>query len=184
MLPGDAPAFTVNTVNTAALSVNLLNPTHTPARSNKLYTAGGKKTFQRGDNFTVLSMGFVLPESFVLAKAPANTVQNNLSITLGVNKILSVETIYYLPNFGDVGIQLPLENYETPLGVFVDVMSIGASSYPFRTEGFQITVVVRGLNEALTIYPQVSMVGVPAVLNATVQHITVFAKILHNLPLV
>ena len=178
MLPAESPKFTVDT--TGPLTVPLLKgPLGSAPFLNYFYSAGGKSVFQAGDNFTILSMGFVFPESFVMAKAAANTFQNNLSFALGLEKTTAAGP-YLLPNFGVEGIQLPLENYEQPLGIFIDVEKVNAI---LLTVSYSLFNVMRYLDDAAPIYPAVSMIGVPAALNGTVQHVSAFVKILHNYPL-
>lgn len=192
-----------------------------------MYTPGGKTFLQAGDNFTVLSAGFIFPESFCLASAPANKQQTFPAFNIALKSATSA--IKYPPNFGLSGIQLPLENYETPLGVFVNAYDLDAK---FRTENYNILGTLRGIDENYgfnnplasppsnpipgdtytatatggvwtsgkiykwsgiawvdvtatpTVYPQVSMVGVPAAFNGKAVRVTSFIKILHTLPMV
>lgn len=257
LLPVDSPYFSVDTSGVLSTSIN--------NSAGTLVSAGGYTTFMPGDNFIVLSAGFVLPESFCMAKSGVNLLQKcpafNLALvksgTFPTNRIgpavsiydntsalptsipliryiakvtangwtvnhvyqgdfalgwtditpvsgmityvmdvdadytyngaawvVVTTTSYPIPNFGDYGIQLPLENYETPLGIFVDVFNLPLKPNPFQTSTFTLRASFRGLDEASGIFPQVSMVGVPTVLNQSSQNITVFLKILHNLPLV
>lgn len=182
-LPAHSPYFTVNT---GVLAVDIRRPTGL-GYDFHLRSSGGFKNFQAGDNFVVVSAGFVLPESFALAQGPANLVQNNPSITIGA-QVLAGGAIYYLQNFSTTGIMMPIENYELPANIFVDIVSVnnGATPpvYPFRLAGFNLIGLFTGLDETNSIYPQVSMVGVPASLNATRQHLTMFIKVVHNFPLV
>jgi hypothetical protein len=182
LLPAHSPSFTVNT---AVLSVDLKIPIHVPAYDYHLVSGGGKKRFTAGDNFTVLSAGYVLPESFGMAKAPVNTHQAAPALAIGIQAYTG-GSIYFLPNFQVDGVQLPLENYEIPLNIFVDVMNIsdGVGGYPFRTTKFNLPTYLLGLDAQNNLYPQVSMVGVPAILNGTVQNAILFVKILHNYALI
>ena len=178
LLPDHSPYFTVDT--SGVLSVSIRRPIHNPAYDFLLRSANGKKTFTKGDDFTVLSVGFILPESFCLAKAPSNLLQHNPSITLGAQKTTG-GGIAFLPNFGVDGIMCPIENYELPVNVFVDMNKVAAPV--FLNNNFNLYCAFLGLDEGNSIFPQVSMVGVPVALNGTVQNITVFVKVIHNFPL-
>jgi hypothetical protein len=178
LLPDHSPYFTVDT--SGPLSVDILRPTHIPAYDYLLRNAGGKKTFAKGDDFTVLSAGFIFPESFGLAKAPSNQIQNNPSIVIAAKDIPGGGT-YFIPNFGTNGIQIPIENYEFPINIFVDMNKLAAPL--FLNYNFNLFAAFSGLDELHAIFPKVSMVGVPVVLNGTVQHLTVFVKVTHNFPL-
>lgn len=142
LLPLDAPYFDVDTTK---LAVPMQRPSLLAV---KMYAPGGLGTFQAGDNFTVMSAGYVLPEAFSLASAPANLQQTCPAINLGASSIVPGHTAtQYFPNFGLSGIQLPLENYETPLGVFVDMFNVGSPNYYFRTEQYNLMATLRGLDE-------------------------------------
>lgn len=140
LLPLDSPYFTVDTTK---LAVQMITPGGYVMRR-----SGGYSTFQAGDNITVLSAGYIMPESFTMASNPANKQQTCPAINLGAQSIIPGHTaIKYFDNFGLSGIQLPLENYETPLGVFVDIMNTGSPSYYFRTDNFNLICTLRGLDE-------------------------------------
>lgn len=235
LLPLDSPYFDVDTTK---LSVPLKRPS---VLAEKMYSSGANTKFAAGDNFTVLSAGFIFPESFSLASAPANKQQTSLALNLGAASIVGGHgTTEYFPNFGQSGIQLPLENYETPLGVYVNIMNVGGPEYYMRTEQFNLKGTLRGPDETYMIpnnynptpslpvknvmgdtytatatangwtsgkvyqynggttgtasdwndvtgvaevLAQISMVGVPSVLNGRRMRVTVFTKILHTLPL-
>ena len=189
LMPSDSPIFTVDT--TGPLSVDLKPP---PAYeyNRVLYASGAVRKFQPGDNITVLSAGFVFPESFTMAKAPLHTMtaqdmQQCPALNLALLRVDEAPIPWYSENFGIAGIMLPLENYEQPLGIFIDVYNLNSrpaiEAFPFRTKHFYLQGAFRGLDELNRIYPQVSMVGVPAALNRITMHATVFVKILHNFQL-
>jgi hypothetical protein len=184
LLPDQSPYFVVNTTP-GVLSVDIRTPTHSPVYDYLLRAAGGKKTFRAGDNFIVVSAGFVFPESFGLAGGASNLVQNNPSIAVGAQASTG-GSVYFLPNFGNTGVVMPIDNYELPLNIFVDIsgLDIGGGVYPFRTQNFNLYGAFRGLDQFNSIYPKVSMVGVPTSLHGTTQHLTVFVKIVHTFPLI
>lgn len=140
LLPLDSPYFDVDTTK---LSVPIQRPSIVAV---KMYRSGGLSKFQPGDNFTILSAGYTLPESFVMASPPSNMEQTTPAINLGASSIIH-PGIKYFDNLGLSGIQLPLENYETPLGVYVDIMNTGGPDYYFRTEQFNLLATLRGLDE-------------------------------------
>ena len=186
--PNYAPFFTVPSDGSAtSKSVPMQNPNYVSLGNYPLMkAAGGLGRFNPGDNFTVLTAGFCLPESFVLASSPADCFQNNVSINLGTTKQQTgLGSVFYLPNFGADGIQLPLENYEMPLGIFVDVTKLDPSGgHPFMTNPFWIFGIFEPLQDTpALVRPQVSMIGVPSQLYGTTHHVTVFIKVLHNLAL-
>lgn len=162
------PSFTVDT--TGPLSVPIA-----AAGDSTLY-AGEKKDFQTFDNFRILSAGLVLPENFCLAQVPGGegSLNTGLLINIAGYDIGNMQA-FSLPFSGSGAITLPMENYELPLDLFVDMKKLSAScSGPFNLLA-SVTVIDLGT------YPMVSMVGVPAALNGTVQTVTLFLKILHNL---
>ena len=227
-LPQESSYFIVDTSKS---TVPLLrsNPSAVP-----FFSAGGKKTLQKGDNFTILSAGFIFPESFCLSSAPANAHQTSLALNISLSDTIGGAD-YYLSNFGLSGIQLPLENYETPIGIFADMFNIGGPVFPFRLLNFYLKGTLRGIDEFYSspniydntagtpadplpgdtwtalvsahtwvagdiytwngtawdnvtgtprVYPQVSMIGVPAAFNGKKVRVTTFIKILHNFPVV
>jgi hypothetical protein len=163
--------FTVDT--TGPLFVNV-----SAGSSLKMY-AGENSKFARYDNFRLLSVGIALPESFTFSQVVAGGTKLNTGILVEISgwDVTNAST-FSLPFSGGGGaILVPLENYEMPLDVFVNMENLKAvCSGPFQILA-SITVLDSGT------YPRVSMVGVPAALNATVQSITLFMKILHNSPL-
>jgi hypothetical protein len=134
-------------------------------RANVLATiftaAGNRHTMQAGDNFTILSAGYTFPESFCLASAPINKMQTTPALNVVMAPLGGID--YPFPNFGLSGVQLPLENFDTPLGAYVDIMSIGGPSFPFRTTNFSIKGTLRGVDEFYSLpNPYDNTTGLPA----------------------
>lgn len=148
ILPADSPYFIVDT---SALSVPFIRPLGVAGAI--LYAPGAKKTFSAGDNFTILSAGYVLPESFTMASARVNGQQTTPAINLFAESTTpSHAGEGWFSQLGLSGIQLPLENYETPLGVFIDIYNTYVSGVPvqyyFRTDDFNLKATLRGLDES------------------------------------
>ena len=168
------PAFTVNTTNPTDNSVPLVNPTLTPPAYSVLQNASGNSVFRAGDNFSVQSVGYSLPEAFVMAKTPANSIKKSPSIILQL--LLSTGSLIVHPVYGADGITVPMENYENVINSFLDVTQLNLSL------SFKLWALLVG-DSVTPVAPRVSMLGVPSTLNGTVQNVTVFVKVLHNLPL-
>jgi hypothetical protein len=171
--PVAAPFFDVVVANP---SVPIESPVLTPPDYSLLFSTGEQSIFERGDNFTILSCGFILPESFVLSSSPTGTLQKCPRILLGLQEA-AASTVHYIPEIGSLsGIAVPMENFENGVGIFINVKSI----YDARFRLYCKLV----LDPAVPAYPQVSMQGCPAGLDATRQLVTVFLKIVHNSALV
>jgi hypothetical protein len=163
-LPTECPSFTVDT--TGALSV----PVYNQGDTGMMVRAGGYPLLSSKDNFTILSMGFTLPESFGLATQDIlNVTCSAVSLVFTIHNA-SDDTVIYIPQIGVTGTQVPLENYEMPYGLYVDV-----SKLPLTGSKFYIGCRISGVTVA-----KVSMINVPAPLNETVQKFVPFVKISHN----
>jgi len=177
ILPQEAPYFTVD-LTPGTLSVPLY--VYDGSTYCIMHRGGGAWKFQYKDNFTVLSAGFYLPESFAMASPPDSDYQACMSLALYLMKpdgsASSITT-----QFGLGGIQLPLENYEMPVGIYVDLAK--DCGLPLITTAFGIMGVIKGIDDDVPARPRISMVGVPSALDETVQRLTVFIKVVHNLPL-
>lgn len=172
LLPSDSPYFIVDT---GELSVNLRDEEN-PVDNCMMMSQGRQAIFRRHDNFQVLSMGLILPDSFALSsmkESPYNEDSPSGALFLSIVKEDTVSPQYRIPNFGSYGISLPMENYEMPLGVFVNVVNIPMDD-PFYIFGKYYTA---------SGWPQVSMVNVPAAYNGLKLRATLFIKVLHNFPL-
>jgi len=71
-----------------------------------------------------------------------------------------------------------MESYDTPADVFIDIQNQApvTGSY-LKNEDFTLS-----LSQVLY-FTNVSMVGVPAALDTTIQFVTPYVKVLHNFPL-
>lgn len=145
ILPQDSPFFTVNTSEPA---VPLIRPSGSSGET--LYAPGAKKTFQAGDNFTILSAGYVLPESFTMSSPRVNGQQTTPALNIFAESTVPAHAGNgWFSQLGQSGIQLPLENYETPLGVFIDIYNtpVNGSFYYLREDPFTLRATLRGLDE-------------------------------------
>jgi len=179
------PAYCLQfTVNTAVNSVDL-SRIPTGALSDTWLCAavsGGarRNAFVMGDSFVVLTMGYVLPDGFCMAMPPANSEQYFLSLALGLQLTIT-DPVHFLPNFYTYGVMIPMENYEMPANIFVDVNSIGSPTYPYRTSNFHVVGIVRYPDDDTgPLRPQVSMIGVPNTLDGQTFKANIFVKIVHN----
>ena len=161
------------TVNTAALSVPIPNMGAPVA----MYSSDTVTfLFQDGDNIELLSVGYHIPERFVLydslpgVGATAPVIITRLYAYQNVSGV-SVP----LDQFGNNGnIKIPFPNYELSLGVFVDAHTVIGEPFYLQIE-FPVTTGFDVWN--------ISMQNVPAALNGQTFHIVPFVKILHNFAL-
>lgn len=158
------PTFTVDTtgpdyVDIAAPAVAIMD----------LFSADVTRyNFDQGDNFTILSFGYFVPENFATFEmAGPNYAVPSWKMYLYRNVSLTSAPIV---QFGVNGsIQSPFPNYEMAMGIFLDVNTIVQENFHL-----QVSNTTRG---------RISMIGVPAVLNTKVFHVVPFVKILHNFAL-
>lgn len=163
------------TVNTALKSVDLTSVTGT---TEKMLAAGlSGSAFTRGDNFIVLSAGFKLPDSFVMYQNAAGAGNESMvCMHLNAREVVSGVEIPLTPvGYGGL-IKIPFANYETSLGVFVDIESLLVNENFYITCEFPYLVAGGGA-------PQVSMSNVPAALDGETFVATPFIKVLHNIVL-
>lgn len=168
----DCPGFVVNTAAPTG-AVPIIQPI--PGASVVYYAGAGASRFARGDNFTLLSAGYFIPERFVLHNYDtAGTSSDSTPIWQLQGLPLGAGVPISLFNVGVNGaIRVPMPNYEFSFGVFVDV-----EANNFVQPTFQLVAVfplVSGLDN-----PQISMVDVPAALNGVIFRIIPFLKVLHN----
>ena len=257
-------SFTVNTGG--PLYVGIAVPA---AGVGTLYNAHGKSKFARGDSFTILSFGLVMPLSFQFDRSKNVTYFPFIKMYLAGSGQTTSHTYYFQELTSGSEMFLYMENYDTAMDVYIDVpqeppsavAASGFSFYTVTTTGFShvLTSAVHGLltgsvvqfiaqtalpggilagadyyvnrlnantfrvystlalavaggasdinvstagtgtqwfvtylnNEKFTLlsglsFPSdlaVSMVGVPAALDKSIQYITPYFKVLHNFPL-
>ena len=165
-------SFAVNNLVDSVDSVAAADPTKL-----QFTNASGEKTLLKGDNFSILSMGFILSEAFTVWKAAAATPLP--SIFLNMKGVTSLNA-YKIDALGVENIiHIPMENYETALDLFVDCSKqtqFGIIPITYLNENFT-------LNTDYTLI-KISMAGVPAALNGKTFPITPFIKIAHNYPMI
>lgn len=157
----NASTFTVNTAVENVTMAASVSP-------GILSDPGGNTFFEEGENIVILSLGFKLPHNFVLGQTPAAApVFTYPLIQLRYQK-RSGGPFLALPVLASGGLFVPFENYEVALDVFADMAALGVG------EDWQLGARLIGT------MPEVSMVGVPAVLNTNVYSGPIFVKVLHN----
>lgn len=165
----DCPNFTVNNAVDFVQVVNIIEFEF------KACNLAASK-FLRGDNFTVLSSGYFIPERFVLYSTQEVGGTNFSAPILQLYGTVGGGSIPLLP-FGNNGqLKLPLPNYEISLGCTIDAEANGL----IDPLGF----ILRGYFPTIIDSLQVSMIDVPLALNGKKFNIVPFIKILHNFQLV
>jgi hypothetical protein len=147
-----------------------------------LYNGGNCSIFAQGDNFTILTAGLIMPLSFQLDRSINVSYDPVLTITIeavgGTSGLrYGFKELFY---GGFNSFYLPVENYDTPFDLYIDVTNQppNGTHYLINEASFQLSMLL------ITIPPiAISMAGVPASLQGTFQYITPYLKILHNLPL-
>lgn len=165
---------------TANNAVDYVIPTTAPAADFTLKTADNKDVFEIGDNFTILSVGYVLPEAYTLWKHRGDLLADDYGIMFALLNLLGVSGAYY--NIDSLGrnprIYMPLECYEMETEIFVDVTKQTNVLPPnnLLTEKFKLSFLP---------FPfKISQRGQPAAFNGKQFIISPFVKIAHNFPLV
>jgi hypothetical protein len=162
-------------VNTAAAAVDL-----TPViigLAQTMEAAGGVKRFRQGDNLIILSAGYFIPESFVMAQYRVGGLNTSLPVLYLAGQSAPGPSIP-LHCWGNSGaMMLPFSNYEIASGVYLNPEDNNLNA--------GITFNIQSLFPLINggVYPQVSMINVPAALNGTTIQVTPFIKILHNFEL-
>jgi hypothetical protein len=165
--------FTVNTTGPKYVGLTDMSGTGT------LYNANGKSKFAIGDSFTLLSFGLIMPLSFQLDRSVNVTYFPFIQMYLAGNGQTSGHVYYFQELTSGSEMFLYMENYDTPVDVYIDIPQEPVSSGTYIVnEKFTL---LTGLSHYSKM--AVSMVGVPAALNTTVQYITPFVKVLHNFAL-
>jgi len=163
------PTFQVNTAVTNVLVTGIAAP------GAKLTSANGVfSRFQRGDNFTILSVGVFVPERFCIWDYPDVSGIKRSSPLMQLNGTLGggLTPIFTFGNIGDM--KIPFQNYEFSIGVFNDTERLGLID-----ASFELSMLYPVVANTLSI----SMVDVPAVMNGLIFRIVPFIKVIHNFPL-
>ena len=171
--PAKCMKFVVNTAVDFVALAEVAAPDYTLKNSNN------KSTFLNGDNFGILSHGFILPESFTWWKDPAALPSAVFLLNQIAIKGLFGD-IYKIDVLGtQAGIYTPMENFEESINVFVDL-----------TKQTRTTAPHIALNENFTLFTNktdllsISMKGIPAALNGKALLVSPFFKILHNFSMI
>jgi hypothetical protein len=149
-------------VDTGLASVNMQYPV-----SYFISTATGNRYFTRKDNFTILSIGIVLPLSFEFLKSDYGGGLGGLA-QLSLYWINEGGIIVPLNNFQMLNI--PFFNYEFSLGKYYQIPDI------LTTPRYEIWVT---LQQTSTV--KISMLGVPASLHGQRFYCPIFLKLLHSI---
>lgn len=172
ILTPDNDALPSFVVNTAATSVNV---TGIVAPGAKLRSANGVfSRFQRGDNFTILSVGVFVPERFMIWGYPDASGVKRSAPLMQLNGTLGggLTPIFTFGNVGDM--KIPFQNYEFSIGVFNDAEQLGLTD-----ASFELSMLYPVIANTLSI----SMIDVPAAMNGLTFKIVPFIKVVHNFPL-
>lgn len=168
-----SPQFTVNL---AVDFVGLTSAAGGGGTYKTLENAAGNSEFQNGDNFSILSTGFVLPDCFTIYKDTSNTTPLIYSAIILKGKTTGAGYTIDVLGFGS-GINVPMENFELALDVFCDCKKQKAYTAPnlWLNENFYL--------QNFPISQRISMLGIPSAYNGKTFYCSPFFKILHNFPL-
>lgn len=151
-----------------------------------IFLAGtGQSIFPKGDNLIILSAGYVLPESFVMAAydntEPIFGMISPAMTLLVEDAVTGNSTLCW--QFGRDGVfRFPMNNYEIAIGTFVNPRTLsrpGPIENAFVLKTYFPTIPLLAVDR-----PNISMMGVPAALDGKTFHVPVFLKVLHNLSIV
>jgi len=116
LLPEACPYFTVNN---AVNYVNIINPLVSGVDEPRLLHNGIYKTlFKAGEGFNILSIGYMLPENFVMTELSTDTNENNPLISVFIQDSSSVNRI--IEGFYAYGMYMYSENFEHVINKFVN----------------------------------------------------------------
>lgn len=156
----DSPYFIVNT---SAKSVALM-----PSENDcVLYNATGRSYLRKGDSFLIQSLGFLLPDGFVLAGSPTNTY--NTIFRLYPDDSSGTSKRFGELSGGQEDIFIPIENTDMFLNLYIDVTAAQLTVQSFQLK----TNILGGQN--------VSMLGAPTSINGDTYKVKIFMKILHTI---
>ena len=163
------PNFTVNT------GVNSVMVTGIGGTGAKLKACNGAfSKFQRGDCFTILSVGIFIPERFVIWDYPDAAATKYSSPIFALWGTVGAGSTPIM-SFGNNGeFKIPFPNYEFSIGVFNDPEAAGLTDPTFELVAWFPT----NVNTM-----EISMIDVPAALHGLTFNIVPFVKVLHNFAL-
>lgn len=141
--------------------------------------ASNKGIFLNGDNLTIVSAGFILPEAFTFYKNPAQLSFYSFLLSQLAIKGISGD-IFKIDVLGTMaGVYIPLENYEISINTFVDLTKQKRVVAPHikLNENFSLFTVI-----ADTL--KISMKAIPATYDGKTFIVSPFFKILHNFSLI
>lgn len=165
----DCPSFIVNN------AVNSVTVT-SMAIEKEMYSGDGRRRFTNADAMIVLSVGYFIPERFVLwnYENVAGEQLTNPHIELRLKENTGV--FWDVFGFGSGGVMpIPFPNYEFSIGGFINPKDLGLTGTTFEV------FCKFGADSADRM--QISMVDVPAALNGQTFYIVPFIKVLHSLQL-
>lgn len=149
--------------------------------------AVAKSQFALGDNIMIIGAGFTLPESFCLS---TNGFGAGVYALPKINLYLYTEPAHvkYYPSIAgsDGTFFVPFENFEYIINSYVNVVK-GSFKTNLAPPNDVATSIPQKFALYLSIEPatcNISMVNVPTSLDGTVQRITPFVKVAHNVPLI
>jgi hypothetical protein len=166
----DCPNFVVNNaVDNVVVNI--------PAAYTTMNACENHFSFVRGDNFTILSAGYFIPERFVVwGYQNADPINLNSVPQLSLLSIGSLGLGVPL-HIGQNGkINIPFPNYEFSIGQFIDTEISGMTDPLFR-------ITCKFPFDADADKLLISMIDVPAALNGKTFYCIPFIKVLHNLGL-
>ena len=169
-LPDKAPYFEVDTEADPPKADLQLPENPEPYFVN----ASGQNRFRMGDNFTLLSAGIFIPYQFQpYITSAAAIASNRLKIQL---EDMS-GNVYNLPELGSASmLHIPIENYETGLGIFVNVLTKTIYGGTTLLSGdFLIRYEISGLS--------ISLMGIPTPYADMIIPVFPYVKVLHNFPM-
>lgn len=163
----DCPSFVVNNaVDNVSVSIG--------AGYKTMFACDNLQYFVRGDNFTILSIGYFIPERFMVygyENADPAMVNSTPQIALLSIGNLGLGVPLRIGQNGKVN--LPFPNYEFSIGQFIDTEIMGATDPLFK-------ITCKFPYDGDTDKLLISMVDVPASLNGKTFNIVPFIKVMHN----
>lgn len=160
------PDTSLFTVNTAVNSVTAAGA----VGDGILSDAGDLPFFQQGDTIRILSIGYVLPYSFVLGQIPGAIPLFDMAEISLRYQLRAGGPFLSLPVMSSGSLYVPYGMYELALDVFADLSQVG--------DDYQLGA------KFVDTKPEISMINAPAGLDGLVLSIPIWVKVLHNLALV